>query len=182
MSRPAGDSEHRRDLVRLARGGALNLAGAAVSGVLGFVLAVVIARGLGATGSGVFFATIAFVNIVGAVTELGAPSGVVRQISRFRAIGRAGDIPATLRSAIVPVAVIGVVIGAVMYAAAPELGRFIAGDQDGAVAAEYLRVASLFLAVSACASVSTRAFQGFGQMLPVVVLQMLLLPVLRTLL
>jgi O-antigen/teichoic acid export membrane protein len=182
MSRPAGDSQHRHDLVRLARGAALNLGGAGVSGVLGFVLAVVVARGLGAAQSGVFFATIAFVNIVGAVTELGAPSGVVRQISRFRAIGRAEDVPATLRSAIVPVAVIGVVIGAVMYAAAPELGRFIAGDEDGSEAAEYLRVAALFVAVSGCASVLTRAFQGFGQMLPVVILQMLLLPVLRTLL
>ena len=181
MSRPAGDSEHRGDLVRLARGGALNLGGAAASGALGFVLAVVIARGLGASGSGVLFATVAFVNIVGAVAELGAPSGMVRQVARFRAIGRTADIPATLRSAIVPVAVLGLVIGAVMYAAAPQLGRFIAGDM-GAEAADYVRVAAVFLAVSGCASVVTRAFQGFGEMLPVVVLQTLLLPSLRTVL
>jgi O-antigen/teichoic acid export membrane protein len=181
MSCPVGDSEHRGDLVRLARGGALNLCGAAASGVLGFVLAVVVARGLGASGSGVLFATVAFVNIVGAVAELGAPSGVVRQVARFRAIGRSSDIPATLRSAIVPVAVFGVVIGAIMFAAASELGRFIAGDR-GAEAADYVRVAAVFLSASGCASVVTRAFQGFGEMLPVVVLQTLLLPSLRTVL
>jgi O-antigen/teichoic acid export membrane protein len=181
MSRSAGDSEHRGDLVRLARGGALNLAGAAASGVLGFVLAVLIARGLGASGSGVLFATVAFINIVAAVAQLGAPSGVVRQVSRFRAIGRAGDIPATLKSAILPVAAIGLAIGAGMYAAAPQLGRFIAGDK-GTEAADYVRVAAVFLTVSGCMSVVTGAFQGFGEMLPVVVLQALLLPTVRTVL
>jgi O-antigen/teichoic acid export membrane protein len=181
MSRPAGDSEHRGDLVRLARGGALNLAGAGASGVLGFVLAVVVARGLGASGSGVLFATVAFVNIVAAMAQLGAPSGVVRQVSRFHAIGRTGDIPATLTSAIVPVATIGLAIGACMYAVAPQLGRFIAGAK-GPEAADYLRVAAVFLAISGCMSVVMGAFQGLGEMLPVVVLQALLLPSLRTVL
>ena len=58
---------------------------------------------------------------------------------------------------------------------------FIAGDK-GAEAADYVRVAAVFLSVSGCASVVTRAFQGFGEMLPVVVLQTLLLPSLRTVL
>ena len=178
-----GESEqHRRDLTRLARGGVLNMFGAGAAGVFGFALAVIVARGLGTEGSGIFFAVVALVNIVGVVAELGAPSGLVRQISRFRAIRRSRDIAPSLTVAIAPVAALGLLIGSGMYVAAPTLGELIAGDEGGDTAAAYLRVIGPFVVVSACGHVVIRAFQGFGQMLPVVLLQNIVQPALRTLL
>jgi hypothetical protein len=57
-ARPASDAERSGAATRLntlARHSAMNLAGNVISAVLGFVLVLVVARGLGARGAGVFF-------------------------------------------------------------------------------------------------------------------------------
>jgi O-antigen/teichoic acid export membrane protein len=72
------------ELRRLARGGALNLVGYLVSGVLAFGLAVVVTRIVGARGAGVFFAAVAVFTILSNITELGADTGIVRFVARLR--------------------------------------------------------------------------------------------------
>ena len=80
----------------VARGGVLALVGTATAAVLGFVLTVVVTRGLSATMAGEFFTVTALFLIVQTVVAFGVAAGVVRFVPRFLVLGRASDIPALL--------------------------------------------------------------------------------------
>lgn len=56
----------RRDLSTLARGWLLNLVGIISSGLFGFLFGIVVARGLGASGAGIFFTAVALFTIAAA--------------------------------------------------------------------------------------------------------------------
>ncbi len=74
----AGPDERRTG----ARSGLIGLAGAAVSGLFGFLLAVVVARGFGSTGAGAIFTAIGLLTVVSAVCCLGADTGLVWALPR----------------------------------------------------------------------------------------------------
>ncbi|WP_305789215.1 lipopolysaccharide biosynthesis protein [Symbioplanes lichenis] len=65
-----------------ARSGLIGLAGAAVSGLFGFLLAVVLARGFGPEGSGAIFTAIGLLTVVSAVCCLGADTALVWALPR----------------------------------------------------------------------------------------------------
>ena len=75
------------DLGNLARGGALNLAGAIVSAAGSAGLMVVLGRGFGATAAGEFLEAVAIFTILTVIGLLGADTGLVRTISRLRGTG-----------------------------------------------------------------------------------------------
>jgi O-antigen/teichoic acid export membrane protein len=177
----AATEQQRRDLVRLARGGTLNLVGAVISGVFGFVFAVVLTNGLGPSGAGTFFAVVALFNVLGAVTEIGAPSGLVRMISRYVALGRAADLRETIAVATWPVLVIGSLLGIALFVVAPWVAAHTVDTPQRAEATAYIRVFAPFLALGALNSIVVRAAQGLGSMLPSVVVQNISTPLLRTL-
>ena len=77
-----------RDLRRLARGSALNLAGSLVAAVLNLVLPVLITRGLAHPNAGVFFQATALFTVLVSVGTIGADTGVVRSLPRAIALGR----------------------------------------------------------------------------------------------
>ncbi len=176
----AAAAEQRRDLVRLARGGTLNMAGAVISGVFGFVFAVVLTRGLGPSGAGCFFAVVALFNILGAFTEIGAPSGLVRMISRYVALGRVADLRETIAVATWPVLVVGSLLGIALFVVAPWAAAHTVDTSQRAEATAYIRVFSPFLALGALSSIVVRTAQGLGSMLPSVVVQNISTPLLRT--
>ena len=99
------------ELRRLARGGALNLVGYVVSGVLAFALAVVVTRLVGARGAGIFFAAVAVFTILSNITELGADTGAVRFIARLREQGRFGDLRPLVWIALVPSVAVATLAG-----------------------------------------------------------------------
>lgn len=66
------------------RAGIAGLVGAAVSGLLGFVLAVVITHGYGVAGAGAMFAAIGLVTVATAVCTLGAETGLLWALPRRR--------------------------------------------------------------------------------------------------
>jgi hypothetical protein len=68
----AADDAARQDLTTLARGGALNLAGAVATGPLHFVLLVVVTRGLNAAGTGAFYEAVALFLILSSAVALGS--------------------------------------------------------------------------------------------------------------
>ncbi|BCJ57251.1 lipopolysaccharide biosynthesis protein [Micromonospora endophytica] len=107
-----GTGETRRS----ARTASASLVGAAVNGLLGFALAVVITRGYGTSGSGAFFAAIGVVTVAAAVCTLGAETGLIWLLPRRRA-GASGDAARLLPVALLPplsvavmVAVAGVLV------------------------------------------------------------------------
>lgn len=172
----------RSDLGRMARGSTINMAGAGISGALGFVLSVVLARGLGVDDAGIFFEVIALYNILEVVGQAGAPSGLVRMIARDRAVGQEADVRPTIWVATIPVLVVSTAMGLFCVAAAPWITDVVMQGGDSAVGVEYLRTLAPFMIASTLAGTLARAFQGFGQMMPVVALTQVLVPVLRTVL
>jgi O-antigen/teichoic acid export membrane protein len=167
LGQPAGD------LVRLARGWLLVLFGLISSSVLGFLFAILIARGLGATGAGVFFAALALVTILSAAAQLGANTGAVRTVARLRALGRDGDVRRTLVVALCPVVAISVVLALTLFVFAPEISRLIIRGADPDAAVPYLRVFAPFLPFASASAVIVAATRGFGTMVPLVGLDQL---------
>ena len=175
----ASAGETSSDIGALARGGALNLVGVAMSGALQFLLVVIVTRGAGARGAGLFLEAIALFTILSNAGELGADTGVVRMIPHLRALGRGRDIERTLAVALVPVGAVGILFAGAVYISAPQLSHvFFHGVHRGDAAA-YVRALAPFLAVGSAATVALAATRGFGTMVPYVTIQNIVLPVLR---
>lgn len=170
-----------RELRSVARGGTLNLAGYVVAGALGFVLAIVITRGLGAAGAGVVFGAIAVFTIAANVAELGADTGVVRFIARANTLGGTSEIRAILGVALVPAAIAAVVAGLAMWAGADRLAGWFVGDRQ-ADGAAFIRALAPYLPFATTATIALAATRGFGTMKPFVAIDSVLTPALRPLL
>src|SRR5215218_6400811 len=76
-----------KGLSGLARGGALSLAGSAVSAVTGILLVIAGTRSLPQDVAGIFFALTSVFLIAEGVSRLGTGTGLVWAISRSRALG-----------------------------------------------------------------------------------------------
>lgn len=179
----AGESVHRRsDLTTLARGGILNLVGAVASGACGFLLIVVLTRGLGPERVGAFFVGVALFQILANTAELGADTGLVRMIARHRALEHVDEPRRMLPLALAPVALVGIAFGAVMVVFAPDLARVFSRNSPAAIVEPYIRWFGVFLPVATLLTVTLAATRGFGTMLPTVAVDKICKPVLQVLL
>lgn len=167
----SGRKREPSDLRTLARGGTLNLVGAVTSGVLGFALALVVTRGLGPGGTGVFYAAVALFTILSNATELGADTGLVRAITRYRTLGRVRDIRPTLWAALWPVLGAGTLVAAAVWVFAAPLARLVNHGVATEEVVEYIRVLSPFLVVASVSTVSLSGSRGFGTMVPYVLVE-----------
>src|SRR5205823_3649742 len=79
-ARPTDRSQRqaRTDLSILARGSSFVVGGNLVNGVLRLAIAVLVARGLGASGAGALWIAAAVFAILSQIAELGADTGLVR--------------------------------------------------------------------------------------------------------
>lgn len=158
----------------VAWAGIVNLLGGATGSVLTLLLAVVVGRQLGTDGAGTYFLVVAAFMIVANVAELGADTGLVRFVSAARATGRITDVPALVRLAVVPVAVVGCVVIAVTAVCAP----FV--DVD-ALSPVFLVVAAACAVMLSMTAVMLAITRGLGDVLTYPALQNLALPLLRVL-
>jgi O-antigen/teichoic acid export membrane protein len=170
------------DLHQLARSGLLSLAGTVAGGIFGFALVVVITRGLGSTGTGLFFQSIALFTILETTSRLGADTGLVRTVSRYVALGRTKDVAPALLVGVGPVLATGagLAIGTLVFA--QHLAGLLTEPAHADQVATYLRVLAPFLPFAAGASVLVAATRGFGRVLPYVALERVGKPLLRPLL
>lgn len=148
----------------VARGGAFNLVGSIIYGIGNFVLLAVLTRELGAEGAGPVIVAIAVFTIMSRFAELGGSTGLVRMISRDRALGRTERIGPTLVAAVIPVLILGVVFAIGLWLAAPALARLFSGGDDTFEIAEMLRVIAPFLPLSAAYQVLVIGSRGFDTM------------------
>jgi O-antigen/teichoic acid export membrane protein len=167
---PAGEGDRARNLRTVARGGTLNLAGAVTNGILGFLLTVVLARGLSKEQLGAFFVSIALFQILANTAELGADTGFVRIIARYRALGRAHDLRRTIAIGLWPVLGIAAVFGVLVWVYAPELSNVFAKQAPPRLLVPYLRILGPLVPAAAAFTVVLAATRGFGSMRPTVVL------------
>ena len=158
---PAGEA-----VGAVARGGALNLVGSLVYGASNFVLLVVLNRVLGTAEAGIVLVAIAIFNIIETVSELGCGTGLVRMLSRDRAVGRQDLLRATVIVAVVPVAVASVLSAALLWVLAEPFARLLASDGDTQVVADVLRAMALFLPFATLHSVLIAGTRGFNTMIP----------------
>ncbi len=164
----------------LARGGALSLVGFVVAAAAGFLLTVVVARGLGPSGAGTFFTLVGVVTIGSTVVRLGADTGLVWALPRAAALGRRAEAAATVRTAVVPVVALGVLGALGVLAAAPVLAPLV-GDGDPA-SVDVLRLGAPALLLAGVLAVLVGGLRGSGGVGAYTLLQNVVLPGLRCLL
>lgn len=170
MDAPAGEGDRAKNLRTVARGGTLNLAGAVTNGILGFLLTVVLARGLSTEQLGAFFVSIALFQILANTAELGADTGFVRIIARYRALGRTHDLRRTIAIGLWPVLGIATIFGVLVWVYAPELSNVFAKQAPPRLLVPYLRILGPLVPAAAAFTVVLAATRGFGSMRPTVVL------------
>lgn len=175
----AEPSTHAVDaqLSRIARSGALNLIGAAVSAVFSFGLIVVVTQLYDQPAAGMFFAaSSAFLILLGAAS-LGTESGLARFMLRYEATGRAADIPQCLSVALRPVLLTSLVLtlGTVLLAGqlAPLMG--LTTSQGSSVLVTF----ALLLPIAAWGDFSLAGARSFGTVRSTVLLDKFLRPVLQ---
>jgi O-antigen/teichoic acid export membrane protein len=172
----AGDRDGRSRLAGVARGGAVNLAGAAVAAVTTLAVTVLVTRQFSKPVAGAFFTAISLFLIVESAASLGAYVGVVNFIARLRRLGHEAPIPTILRAAVIPVVTVSVAAGAAMFLLAAPLARVLlhghlghAGASPGVVA-DALRALALVLPFAALADTLLGAARGYRDMGPTVVI------------
>ncbi len=140
---PVRTSEHRSDggLRRVLRGGAVNMAGAVVGAALNLALIVAITRAFSQETAGLLFSATSVFLIMAAVANLGAPDGLVYFIARMRLFGRAGGVPALLRTAMGPAVALSLVVALLLFVFARPLADALGPEE----AAAYLRLLAVFL-------------------------------------
>ena len=66
---------------------------------------------------------LALLAILSNAAELGSDTGLARMVPRYRALGRTQDLRRLVAAAVVPVFVIGAILGGLMFALAPHLAH-----------------------------------------------------------
>jgi O-antigen/teichoic acid export membrane protein len=155
----------------------VSTAGLIASAVLGFAVVLTVTRGLGPRGAGMFFQSVALFSILAAVGDLGASTGVVRTIPRFRALGRTADIRGTVRVALWPPVAGAACMAAVVAVAAPALASLMGLDPGQGSA--FLRALAPFLPLVAASTVLLAVIRAYGRMSHFAVLEHVVKPGLR---
>ena len=107
----------------MARGSLINVVAMASGAALTLALTVLVSRWLEPAGTGALFELIALFTIATNTLELGADTGLMRWVSRARAIGGLGQVRRLVAIALLPVAAVGTAAAVAIWVAAPELAR-----------------------------------------------------------
>ena len=163
------------------RGGAMSFAGGVIAALGGFLLTLVVTRGLGATRAGVFFVSLGLFTILANTLELGADTGLVRAIPRLRTLGRSNDLRRTLAAAVLPIAFVGVLAAVLVYVFAPQFASTFMRQGNNVMGVSFLRSVAPYLAFAPLATVLVAGTRGFGSVVPFVTIQNVALPLVRPL-
>ena len=143
-------SATRTDLATVAKGGTLNFVGAVSNALLGFVLILVVTRGVSRDAAGIFFESIALLNLLANVAQWGAETGLVRALPQARLIRDADEIRHSIRAAVVPVGVAGVIAGIFMFVLAAPLGNLLTNGAHGSQLEPVVRILAPSCRCSRC--------------------------------
>jgi len=169
------EGDGRARLAGVARGGALNMVGAVISGIATIAVTVLVTRHFSKPVAGAFFTAMSVFLIVKSVAGLGAGVGAVNFIARLRSLGQPAKIPLIIRAAVIPVAVASVAAAAGLFLAAEPLANLALSGHPGeagatpATVADALRALALALPFAALLDTLTGAGRGYRDMRPTVV-------------
>ncbi len=176
-SAPAEPESPSLQLKTVARGGLANLLGAVVSAVANFALTVAVARGLGSERAGAFFALSSLFLVADSLCRLGADTGLIYFVARWRALDERSRVRAVLRTACTAPIVVGSCVGIVFLVFAPELAH--AAGTSGPSAILLVRVLGIVLPVSVSYDLMLGLSRGLGQMRPTVIIDKIARPLLQ---
>lgn len=176
---PTDAAEASGDLRRLARGGAFALAGVIVSAALQFGLVLAVTHGLPRPSAGAFLEAVALFMILSNCCELGADTGMVRIIPRFRVQERIGDMRPLVWAAVIPVALAGTLAGLAVYAFAGTAGHVFFGSSEQASGRTLLELLAPAIPISCTLTVLLAATRGFGRLRPYVTMTNVAVPASR---
>lgn len=152
----------------LAAGGASSLAGLVVGAAAGFVFVLLVGRMLGASQSGALLEAIALTNIVAATTILGADTGLLRLLPRFRSEGREA-LRAILLSAVVPPVLLSVGAAGLGYVYASTISNFVVRLGAQASNASDIRILCALLPFSVLMTIFAAGLRSWSVGLAVIV-------------
>jgi O-antigen/teichoic acid export membrane protein len=161
------------DISAMARGGLLNLVGAVGTGLFTFALVTVLTRGLGAASYGAFVSAMGLFTILSNTAELGADTGMVRSISRLRALDRVRDIRKTIYIALFPPLAVSVLFGVALWVWAPQLAEIFGKGEGRDQISDFARWMAPVLPAAGVIRVILSGTRGFGTMMPSVVVDKL---------
>ena len=173
--------QHGRALRAAGRNGALGALGSVFASAMGFVLALQAGRMLGANHSGLFFSAVAIAMVLMTVAVAGADTGLLWGLARDGATRQGASQRYLLRVALGPVIGFSVVLGGLLWLAAPALSRQLT-DTDPGLAAQLLRAMSVAIVAGALVQCLAQATRGLGDVRPFVAIQQLGVPGLRVVL
>lgn len=162
----------------VARGSVINLVAMALGAVLAFGLTVLVSRWLQPAGAGGLFELIALFTILSNTLQLGADTGLLRWISRARAIGGLADVRKIVTIALVPVFVLSTAAAAAVWITAPDLAHAFLHGMAPAAAAD-IRIVAPFVPLGALSACVLAGSRGFGRMWPYLAIEGLGKPALR---
>ena len=167
------------DLRRLARGGAFALGGVVVSAALQFGLVLAVTHGLPRPSAGAFLEAVALFMILSNWCELGADTGMVRIIPRFRVQGRDGDVRPLLWAAVIPVVLAGSLAGWCVYAFAGQASGIFFGSAEQSSGRTLLQLLAPAVPISCTLTVLLAATRGYGRLRPYVTMTNVAVPASR---
>lgn len=153
----------RQQLLGIARGGGLNLAGAGFNQVVRFGITFILARVLGRTQSGLYFQAFAILSLLAIFSSFGFTQSLTRFVAVHRADGDAGALRGTLRLALAIATGSATILGIALFASAPWLAHDVFHDPR---LTQLLRVAAVALPATVFTDCALSATQGFKTMRP----------------
>ena len=165
------------DLAGVARSGSLATAGAVVAAAGGLLLTLVVGRGLGPDGAGLFFEAVAVFTIASSLATFGADTALLRFLSRARAHGRVAELRRILLVGVVPVVAGTLLVTAALWIWTPALVSLVIHGRPVDQAGQWFRYLLPFLVVGTLATTLAQATRSFGGVLPFVAVQNVLLPI-----
>ncbi|HZN13557.1 MAG TPA: flippase [Acidimicrobiales bacterium] len=167
------------ELLRVARGGGLNLAGAAFNQALRFGITLLLARLVGQSDVGRYFQAFAFLALLGLLALSGFRGALTRFVAVHRADGDDAALRGTLRLGLALPTIGAAVLGLALFAASGWIGRDALND---AAMVFPLRIVSLALPATAFTDAALAATQGYRTMTPYALVNLVFEPAFRVVL
>ena len=152
-------------IVGIARGGSLNLAGAAFNQVLRFGIVLLLARFLGEYQTGLYFQAFAILSLLGILASFGFTrrQSLTRFVALYRADEDGAAVRGVVRLALLTAAGIATLMGAALFAGSSYVATEIFHDAQLALLLRFVAVALPSTVYTDCALAAT---QGFKMMRP----------------
>jgi O-antigen/teichoic acid export membrane protein len=173
---PSELEESQREVLGIARGGAMNIAGQLFSQISFFLITLLLARTLGRTDVGVYAQGFAFLVLLGLLSLSGFRAGLTRFVAVHLAEGDRGALRGTVRLGLGLSMLASVVLGGLLFLLSSVIADGVFGDPHIAVA---LRFVGATLPASVFIDAALSATQGFKTMKAYALVGLILEPGLR---